>query len=153
MVQRAIKLQVNVGKDHVVKLPSEFPEGPAEVIVIAANSPFGTTAPLRGQGMDAERYARGELFVADDFDAPLPPEIQRYFEGEGDDLGMTDGGSVRRVAQGAPRAATRDANRRCGPLVSTGRDLDGASGGSRWHEPRGVSGRACAAASRCVHHR
>jgi hypothetical protein len=43
-------------------------------------------APERGQGVDAERFARGELFVAcQDFDAPAPAEIQRYFEDEGDD--------------------------------------------------------------------
>jgi hypothetical protein len=35
-MQRAIKLQVHVGKDHIVRLPSEFPEGPAEVIIITA---------------------------------------------------------------------------------------------------------------------
>jgi hypothetical protein len=45
----------------------------------------GTPAPSRGQGMDAKRYARGEFFIADDFDAPLPDEIQRYFEGEDDE--------------------------------------------------------------------
>ncbi len=26
----------------------------------------------------------GITYIADDFDAPLPPEIQRYFDGEGD---------------------------------------------------------------------
>jgi hypothetical protein len=47
----------------------------------------GTPAPGRGQGMDAERYGRGEFFIADDFDAPLPDEIQRYFEGDDDEEG------------------------------------------------------------------
>jgi hypothetical protein len=28
---------------------------------------------------------RGLITLADDFDAPLAPEIQRYFDGEGDD--------------------------------------------------------------------
>ena len=84
-MQRAIKLQVNVGKDHLVRLPSEFPEGPAEVIVIAAGHLPFASVPHRGQGMDSERYARGEFFVADDFDAPLSAEIQRDFEGSGDD--------------------------------------------------------------------
>ena len=27
---------------------------------------------------------RGKLWVADDFDAPLPEEIQKYFDGESD---------------------------------------------------------------------
>jgi len=32
--QVAIKMHVQVGADHTVKLPSEVPEGPAEVIVL-----------------------------------------------------------------------------------------------------------------------
>lgn len=38
-MKRALKLNVHVGKDHIVKLPSEFPEGPAEVIIIALEQP------------------------------------------------------------------------------------------------------------------
>ena len=83
-MQRAIKLHVNVGKDHVVRLPSEFPEGPAEVIVIATGRAAAPPAPGRGQGMDAHRPP-GEFHIADDFDAPLPAEIQRYFDGEDDE--------------------------------------------------------------------
>jgi putative addiction module component (TIGR02574 family) len=45
----------------------------------------GTPAPGRGQGMDAERYASDDFFIVDDFDAPLPEEIQRYFDGEDDE--------------------------------------------------------------------
>lgn len=30
------------------------------------------------------RFA-GKIEIAEDFDAPLPPEIQRYFDGEDDD--------------------------------------------------------------------
>jgi len=28
---------------------------------------------------------RGRLVVPDDFDAPLPPDLQKYFDGDGDD--------------------------------------------------------------------
>lgn len=28
---------------------------------------------------------RGQFTVPDDFDAPLPPEIQKYFDGQGDE--------------------------------------------------------------------
>jgi len=28
---------------------------------------------------------RGQFTVPDDFDAPLPPDIQKYFDGQGDD--------------------------------------------------------------------
>jgi hypothetical protein len=47
--------------------------------IIAAFAPLTS-----GQGMDADRYARGEFFIADDFDASLPQDVQRYFEGEGE---------------------------------------------------------------------
>lgn len=78
-------MTVNVGRDHLVRLPSEFPEGPATVTVIAVSQADTTPVSLRGQGLDAERYARGEIVIADDFDAPLPTDVQREFEGDNDD--------------------------------------------------------------------
>ncbi|HWL88252.1 MAG TPA: hypothetical protein VNO21_20755 [Polyangiaceae bacterium] len=33
-MQSALKLTVQVGEDHVVKLPEEVPVGPAEIIVL-----------------------------------------------------------------------------------------------------------------------
>ena len=51
--QRVVKLQVHVGKDHIVKLPSEFPEGPAEVIAIAGAQEERTT-DLSGAALWAE---------------------------------------------------------------------------------------------------
>lgn len=71
-----IKLHVDVKEDHVIQLPPEVPVGPAEVIVIA-KGPAGTVR--RPVGIDA-----GQGFsVPDDFDDPLPPDLQRLFEGEG----------------------------------------------------------------------
>ena len=37
--QTAIKLRVEVGEDHIVKLPAEVPVGPAEVIVMVDEVP------------------------------------------------------------------------------------------------------------------
>ena len=39
-MQHALKLNVDVGEDHLVRLPDEVPVGPAEIIVIV-----GTQAP------------------------------------------------------------------------------------------------------------
>jgi hypothetical protein len=39
--QTAIKLHVEVGADHMVKLPAEIPVGPAEVIVLVDERPSG----------------------------------------------------------------------------------------------------------------
>jgi hypothetical protein len=72
----AIKLQVDVREDHVIQLPPEVPVGPAEVIVIARAAARAGRRPV---GIDA-----GLGFsVPDDFDDPLPPELQRLFDGEG----------------------------------------------------------------------
>jgi hypothetical protein len=72
----AITLHVDVKEDHVIQLPPEVPVGPAEVIVIAqATGKIGR----RPVGIDA-----GKGFsVPDDFDDPLPPDLQRLFDGEG----------------------------------------------------------------------
>jgi hypothetical protein len=76
---RAIKISVHVGKDRIVRIPSEIPEGPAEVIVIPVEEvqAYTKATPHRGMGMDTGRF-----IVPDDFNSPLPWEIQKYFEGE-----------------------------------------------------------------------
>jgi hypothetical protein len=94
-------------REVAVKLPSDFPSGPAELIILVAEEgelrrrlsvdeflaarltpPPGaghvSLADNRGQGMDAHRPP-DELHIADDFDAPLPAEIQRHFDGEDDE--------------------------------------------------------------------
>jgi len=72
----AIKLKVDVKEDHVIQLPPEVPVGPAEVIVIAQAPAKSGRRPI---GLDA-----GKGFsVPDDFDDPLPPDVQRLFNGEG----------------------------------------------------------------------
>ncbi len=72
----AITVHVDVKDDHLIQLPPEVPVGPAEVIVIA-RSPGRTGR--RPVGIDA-----GKGFeVPDDFDDPLPQELQRLFDGDG----------------------------------------------------------------------
>ena len=72
----AIKVHVDVKEDHVIRLPPEVPVGPADVIVIALASGKPGRRPV---GIDA-----GKGFsVPDDFDDPLPADLQRLFDGEG----------------------------------------------------------------------
>jgi hypothetical protein len=76
-MQAAIKMKIFIPADHHVELslPESLPTGPAEVIVLT--TPQNAEVPPRqGMGMDA-----GKGWVAVDFDAPLPEEIQRLFEG------------------------------------------------------------------------
>jgi len=71
----AIKLQVDVKEDHIIRLPPEVPVGPAEVIIIAKPQPSSARRPI---GIDAGKgYS-----IPDDFDDPLPPDLQRLFDGE-----------------------------------------------------------------------
>jgi hypothetical protein len=81
-MERARKLQVTVGADHVVKLPSDVPEGPAEVIVIphAGRPAPGSVSAARRAAMG--RYQGQRFFIADDFDAPIPSDVLEQFEGE-----------------------------------------------------------------------
>ncbi|HEX7480186.1 MAG TPA: hypothetical protein VF331_20470 [Polyangiales bacterium] len=73
---------MTVGADHVVKLPSELPEGPAEVIVIpnAGRAVPGSASAARRAAMG--RYHGQRFFIADNFDAPLPSDIAEQFESE-----------------------------------------------------------------------
>lgn len=80
-MQTALKLNVTVTHERVIHLPDDFPEGPAEVIVFpTASAASSEPRPVRRLGS-----MRGLITIADDFDAPLSPEIQRVFDGEGDD--------------------------------------------------------------------
>jgi len=77
---QAAKIAIIIPADHRVHLrvPAELPEGPAEVIVLV--TPKQNAAPpdrRAALGMD-----RGTVQIADDFDAPLPDDLQRAFEGE-----------------------------------------------------------------------
>lgn len=73
----AIKLNIVIPASRRVELalPEDLPPGPAEVIVFSA-SPAKDKHGLRPIGIDV-----GKGWVADDFDAPLPEDLQQLFEG------------------------------------------------------------------------
>jgi hypothetical protein len=76
----AVKIPIVIPADHRVDLqiPADLPEGPAEVIVLVpAPSKRASRDRRAALGMD-----RGKVHIADDFDAPLPDDIQRAFEGD-----------------------------------------------------------------------
>ncbi|WP_437305169.1 type II toxin-antitoxin system Phd/YefM family antitoxin [Sorangium sp. So ce388] len=77
-MQRA-RLNIVIPADHRIelKLPDELPPGPAEVIVEVVVK--ARKVPNR---RDAIGKDVGNGWIAEDFDAPLPDEIQRAFEGE-----------------------------------------------------------------------
>jgi hypothetical protein len=75
---RAAKLNILIPESHRVELtlPAELPSGPAELTVVVAPVQ-GEGARARAMGMDA-----GAGWVADDFDAPLPDNVQGSFEND-----------------------------------------------------------------------
>ncbi|WP_437509689.1 hypothetical protein [Sorangium sp. So ce1099] len=77
---QAAKIAIVIPADRRVELqlPADLPEGPAEVIVLITSQQKAAPRDRRAAlGMD-----RGKVQVADDFDAPLPEDLQRAFDGE-----------------------------------------------------------------------
>lgn len=72
----AVRVRAHVSADHLVRLPSEIPEGPVELIVIPQANP---TAEARRAAFG--RYDGSGFTVPDDFDAPLPDDVLALFEG------------------------------------------------------------------------
>jgi hypothetical protein len=76
-MQSALKIKILIPENRriEIELPQELPPGPAEMIILAPQERLGKR-PLRPIGVDV-----GKGWVADDFDAPLPEDLQRLFEG------------------------------------------------------------------------
>jgi len=77
-------VNMHEAKTHLSQLAARAAEG--EEIVIARNGqPLArlvALAPERKRG--GFGLWKGQVWMSEDFDDPLPWEIQRYFEGEGD---------------------------------------------------------------------
>ena len=67
-MSQPIKIRAHVGADHLVRLPSDIPEGPVELIVIRAAGADPGEARRAAFG----RFDAAGITVPDDFDAPLP---------------------------------------------------------------------------------
>jgi len=55
-----------------------------EIIIAKAGTPLARLGPVSTRGPKRRKPGgwEGRVFIADDFDEPLPPEIQASFEGE-----------------------------------------------------------------------
>ena len=63
-------------------------EGKRVEVIVVEDEGQAKLAGAESPGSLAERpfgLYRGQFTVPDDFDAPLPPEIQKYFDGRGGD--------------------------------------------------------------------
>ncbi|MFC1611473.1 type II toxin-antitoxin system Phd/YefM family antitoxin [Myxococcota bacterium] len=80
------KVNVHEAKTHLSRLLKRVADG-EEITIARAGKPIAKLVPISGE----QRPRRpggwtGRVWVADDFDAPLPPELQVAFDGgSGDD--------------------------------------------------------------------
>jgi prevent-host-death family protein len=77
-------VNIHEAKTHLSRLLDEVSRG-EEVTIAKAGKPIArlvpatTMRPIRTPG-----FLRGKIRISDDFDAPLPDELQRGFEGTGE---------------------------------------------------------------------
>jgi prevent-host-death family protein len=70
-------------KTHLSRLAERAANG--EEIVIARNGqPLARLVPVEKRKPRRLGLWKGQVWVSDDFDDPLPWEVQKYFEGEGE---------------------------------------------------------------------
>lgn len=80
--------QVNLyeAKTHLSQLVKEAAAG-REIIIAKAGEPMARLVPLAAESRPVREPGRlkGQIWIADDFDDPLPPDILAAFYGEDDD--------------------------------------------------------------------
>ncbi len=71
-------------KTHLSRLLRRVESG-EEIVILRGDVPVARLAPLESRGAAREMgFAAGELQIADDFDAPLPPDVLAAFQGGGE---------------------------------------------------------------------
>jgi prevent-host-death family protein len=74
------KVSVHEAKTHFSRLLRRV-EGGEEIVIARAGEPVARLVPFEGSGRRELGRDRGLFEVPDDFDAPLPEEVLRAFEG------------------------------------------------------------------------
>jgi prevent-host-death family protein len=78
-------------KTNLSKLVERAAAG-EEIVIAKAGKPKAKLVPYeppRKKRIGGQNLL-GITYMADDWDGPLPPEIQKYFDGEDDDEGLAD---------------------------------------------------------------
>jgi hypothetical protein len=83
---QAKKFQATLTSERMVRVPDDVPLGPVLVTVEPAEpeAPAPFKPQFEGDKRPGEGMWRGVFEVPEDFDAPLPRDILRYFEPDGD---------------------------------------------------------------------
>lgn len=73
-------VNIHEAKTHFSKLIERVRAG-EEITISKAGRPVAKLVPIQPKSVRRKPgSARGEVWMAPDFDAPLPPELQQYFE-------------------------------------------------------------------------
>lgn len=76
-------LQVNIheAKTHLSRLLARVAAG-EQIVISKAGRPLARLVPVPRSRLKKRPLGqyRGQIWIAPDFDAPLPPELQKYFE-------------------------------------------------------------------------
>ena len=81
-VSEPTTLNLYEAKTHLSDLVERAARG-EEIVIAKAGTPMARLVPMREPEPPVLRrpgMLKGKIWVADDFDAPLPPEIQKYFD-------------------------------------------------------------------------
>jgi prevent-host-death family protein len=74
------EVNIHEAKTHLSRLLARVAAG-EEIIISKAGRPIARLAPIRDRRADRiPGQDEGRLWIADDFDAPLPPEVQSLFQ-------------------------------------------------------------------------
>ena len=74
------EVNVHEAKTHLSRLLARVAAG-EEIIISKAGKPVARLVPFHGPGKKrVPGQDRGKVWIAEDFDAPLPEEIQKLFE-------------------------------------------------------------------------
>ena len=74
------KVNVHQAKTHLSQLLARVEAG-EEIVISRADKPIARLVPYQDLSRDrVPGLDKGLIWIADDFDAPLPEEIQRSFE-------------------------------------------------------------------------
>jgi prevent-host-death family protein len=74
------RVNVHEAKTHLSRLLARVAAG-EEIIISKAGKPVARLVPFQGvQKKRVPGLDRGKVWIAEDFDAPLPEEIQKLFE-------------------------------------------------------------------------
>ncbi len=82
-MKRHSQVNIHDAKTNLSRLVDEAANG-TEIVIAKAGRPMAKLVPLKSAiAVRKPGFLKGKIRIADDFDAPLPPEIMAVFEGKG----------------------------------------------------------------------